>query len=187
MSHSGLKLILGFLFVGAVVAGCGSDDTSSGSDVGDSDTSNSTTAADTAGGDDPGDEAVASGSDACEVLSVETIAAITGADPGPGELEDTGFSMICRYWGDTQLVVQIDPGSVMESARTSEEAYGRICEPIDDIGDDALYCWSSPTAQGAIGEIVWTDGDQTYYVEYNYGQQDPSKDIPLQLAEALEP
>lgn len=129
----------------------------------------------------------ATGKDACAALPRATIQEIVGADPGEGELEHAASSTICRYYGDAQVTVEIDPGAGVADARTSIEAYGDTCEPIDDIGDEALFCTGGFKAQGFTGQVVWTDGQRTYYVVYNFGQATPSKEVPLTLARRLEP
>ncbi|MBA3878030.1 MAG: hypothetical protein C0498_14120 [Anaerolinea sp.] len=136
-------------------------------------------------------DAAGSGKDACAALPRSTIRQVVGSDPGEGELETVsgivGEATICRYYGDAQVTVEIDAGSGVADARASIEAYGDTCESIGDIGDEALFCTGGFKAQGFTGQIVWTDGQRTYFVVYNFGDATPSKDVTLDLARRLEP
>lgn len=133
------------------------------------------------------DTPAASGRDACSALPRATIAEVAGADPGEGELEHAARNTICRYYGDAQVTVEIDPGSDVAQARVSVEAYGDKCEPSSDIGKESLWCTGGFKAQGFTGQIVWTDGERTMYVVYNSGDAAPTRDIPLELARRLQP
>jgi hypothetical protein len=124
--------------------------------------------------------------DACTALSRQTINQVVGADPGEGELQQAGASTLCSYYGDAQVTVEIDPGFDVEGARAAIEAYGDTCDAINDIGDEALFCVGGMPALGLTGQIVWTDGQRTYYVTYNFGDETPSKETTLELARSLE-
>jgi hypothetical protein len=134
---------------------------------------------------------VSGGNDACAALPRAVIQQVVGADPGEGELETVsgvlGEATICRYYGDAQVTVEIDLGSDIASARAAIEAYGDTCEPIADIGNEALFCTGGFKAQGFTGQIVWTDGQRTFFIVYNFGDATPSKDVVLGLARLLEP
>lgn len=127
------------------------------------------------------------GKDACAALPRATIEQVVGADPGEGELEHAATSTVCRYYGDGQVTVEIDLGSDVAQARASIEAYGDTCNEIDDIGDQALFCTGGIPALGSTGQIVWTDGQRTYYVVYNFGDETPSQEATLDLARHLQP
>jgi hypothetical protein len=174
-----LFLALGLL-VGLTVSGCGSDDTGNKTKDSSSASDPSGTGLITASGTPASSE-----KDACSALPRATIQHIVGADPGVGELEHAARSTLCRYYGEAQVTVEIDPGALVTNARTSIEAYGDHCETSDDIGDQALFCTGGMKAMGNTGQIVWTDGGHTYYVVYNFGEGTPSKDLPLQLARQL--
>ncbi len=126
--------------------------------------------------------------DACTALPPATITSITGKDLGTGELEKAASSTICRYYVDTGLAlsVEIDPGSQIDRAKSSEVAYGLECNEISDIGDKAYFCTGSAHGPGKVGEVIWTDGDHVFYVTYNEGDGTPTKDVPLKLANALQ-
>lgn len=178
-AHHLLFLALGIL-VSLAVTSCGSDDTVNKAKGGESASVRSATGPATASS-----TPVSSEKDACSALPRATIQQIVRADPGVGELEHAARSTLCRYYGEAQVTVEIDPGAVVTNARTSIEAYGDHCEAIDDIGDQALFCTGGMKAMGYTGQIVWTDGGHTYYVVYNFGEATPSKDLPLQLARQL--
>ncbi len=108
--------------------------------------------------------------------SVRGIASING------QLERAAKNTICRYYGDAKVTVEIDPGSEIDAARVSVEAYGDTCASIDDIGEEALFCTGGLPAEGLTGQIVWTDDEHTLFVVYNFGDTAPSKDIPLELS-----
>ncbi|HET9442053.1 MAG TPA: hypothetical protein VFO65_01950 [Acidimicrobiales bacterium] len=156
--------------------GAGTEETSSGDTV--AEASATTSEAASSGG--------GSGRDACAALPRPTIQQVVGADPGEGELETAGGSTVCRYFGEAEVTVEIDPVADLASARTSIEAYGETCEDLDGIGGEALFCRGGFKAMGFTGQVVWTEAGRTYYVVYNFGQAEPSKDVTLQLAKALE-
>ena len=177
-------MVVGVLLVGAGAACGGGDD--SATDAGDATQSSSPSATGSDASAATTGDSSGSGKDACAALPRATIEEVVGADPGEGELEQAAQSTICRYYGDAQVTVEIDPGSGVADARISIEAYGDTCEPIDDIGDEALFCTGGFKAQGLTGQIVWTDGESTYFVVYNFGDVTPSKDVPLELANHLQ-
>ncbi len=144
-----------------------------------------TTSAASTGGSGAGSSSV---KDACTALPRATITSITGKDLGTGELEKAASSTICRYYVDTGLAlsVEIDPGSQIDHAKSSEVAYGLECNEISDIGDKAYFCTGSAHGPGKVGEVIWTDGDHVFYVTYNEGDGTPTKDVPLKLANALQ-
>jgi len=177
-------IVIGVLLVAASAA-CGGGD-GSATDAGKASQTSSPSAAASDPSDATAGDASASGNDACTALPRATIQEVVGADPGDGELEHAAGSTICHYYGDAQVTVEIDPGSGVADARVSIEAYGDTCEPIADIGDEALYCTGGFEAQGFTGQIVWTDKERTYFVVYNFGDTTPSKDVVLDLANHLQ-
>jgi len=170
--------VVAVLFVGAACGG--GDDSATGHASASS--SPSATASDTAAGGRAPD----SGKDACAALPRAAIQEVVGADPGEGELEAAASSTICRYYGDAVVTVEIDPSSVVAEARASIEAYGDTCESIDDIGDEALFCTGDVGPRGPTGQVVWTDGQRTYYVIRSFGEATPSKEATLELAARLQ-
>jgi hypothetical protein len=174
------------LALALVLVSCGGSSGNSASDTTSGAGSTSSTASSSTSGGGGTSGGSSSVKDACAALPAETIQSITGKDPGKGEPDHAGGSTACRYNGEATLVVEIDPGSDIASAQTSEEAYGNKCTAITDIGDKALFCTGGFPAQGYIGEIIWTDGDHLFYVQYNEGNTTPTKDVPLKLAKALQ-
>lgn len=177
------RLVVALFVVGATTACGNGDDTA---EVGTASTSS--TAPETSSTTAKTDKTAGTsgGKNACAALPRATIQEVVGADPGEGELERAANNTICRYYGDAKVTVEIDPGSEVAAARDSVEAYGDTCQTIDDIGEEALFCTGGFPAEGLTGQIVWTDGEHTLFVVYNFGDAAPSKDIPLELARRLQ-
>lgn len=182
MSATTLKALVVALAIMGLAAAC--------SDSGDGNAGEkavSTTEVDDSTDDGSGDSDGSGGKDACAALPRDVIKSVTGKDPGQGELEHAADNTVCHYNdGEVLVTVEIDGHADIESARTSIEAYGDTCNEMEGIGDESLFCTGGIPAEGLNGQVVWTANGRTYYVVYNFGGDEPSKDKTLELARALD-
>lgn len=184
MSHRLLAALL--TAASLVLAACGGDDDGGGTGeeaAASSPTTEGTTATTAAG---PAATVPAS---ACELVPADAVNEATGLTLGPGAEIGDERRAVCAFSatesGGVGVTVGVEAGGRFdEKAESSQNALGDEGDPVDGLGEEALFFYDDEDTPEGLGGVLVGIGDVTVDVTVQgTGDEDATREASVAIAE----